>query len=47
MARWVQVHGVLKCKPNAKNPRDLDIEIQYTFEGKHGQCNRTQQYRMR
>mmetsp|Transcript_3043 Transcript_3043/g.5233 ORF Transcript_3043/g.5233 Transcript_3043/m.5233 type:complete len:347 (-) Transcript_3043:437-1477(-) len=42
-----EVNGVLRCKPNDKNPRDLDIEMSYTFEGKHGQCKRTQQYRMR
>lgn len=41
------ITGELSCKPNDKNPRDLDIELGYSFEGKHGQCTRTQQYRMR
>jgi hypothetical protein len=26
-------HGKLNCKPNAKNKRDLDITIDYTFHG--------------
>lgn len=33
--------------PNARNPRDLDISIDYHFEGKHGCYHRTQEYRMR
>mmetsp|Transcript_27342 Transcript_27342/g.69581 ORF Transcript_27342/g.69581 Transcript_27342/m.69581 type:complete len:344 (-) Transcript_27342:550-1581(-) len=41
------ISGELTCKPNDKNPRDLDIEMSYHFEGKHGECTRTQQYRMR
>lgn len=27
------INGTLKCKPNAKNPRDLDIDISYSFKG--------------
>lgn len=41
------IEGLLECKPNDKNPRDLDISISYSFEGKHGECKRTQAYRMR
>jgi hypothetical protein len=33
---------VLSCKPNAKNPRDLDISLEYHFEGKHCEAHRTQ-----
>ncbi|KAL6756287.1 protein arginine N-methyltransferase [Haematococcus lacustris] len=41
------ISGTLSSKPNARNPRDLDISLSYTFNGKHGECSRTQQYRMR
>ena len=41
------VRGVLRCKPNGKNPRDLDIELEYHFEGAHCEAHRTQHYRMR
>lgn len=42
-----ELSGTLSCKPNAKNPRDLDITLQYDFEGRHGEAHRTQEYRMR
>jgi type I protein arginine methyltransferase len=42
-----KITGTLSCKPNAKNPRDLDITIEYSFEGKHGEAHRVQHYRMR
>jgi protein arginine N-methyltransferase 1 len=41
------IEGRLACRPNAKNPRDLDIEIAYKWEGQHGEAHRTQEYRMR
>lgn len=41
------INGVISAAPNSKNPRDLDIELSYEFQGKHGECKRTQQYRMR
>ncbi|KAG2450091.1 hypothetical protein HYH02_000195 [Chlamydomonas schloesseri] len=41
------ITGTLECKPNAKNPRDLDISITYDFDGERGQVKNTQQYRMR
>ncbi|KAF6255866.1 protein arginine N-methyltransferase [Scenedesmus sp. NREL 46B-D3] len=41
------IRGVLSCRPNAKNPRDLDITLEYHFEGKHCEAHRTQEYRMR
>jgi len=39
--------GTLSCVPNAKNPRDLDIELAYQFEGANGTVNDRQEYRMR
>ena len=39
--------GVIQCIPNAKNPRDLDISLQYSFKGKHMACTTSQQFRMR
>jgi len=40
------VQGVIKCRPNARNKRDLDIEVSYAFEGKHPAA-RVQPYRLR
>lgn len=42
-----KITGTLSCKPNEKNPRDLDITLEYHFEGKHCEAHRTQEYRMR
>ena len=39
--------GMLTCTPNAKNPRDLDIAIQYDFAGQNGKAHNEQKYRMR
>jgi protein arginine N-methyltransferase 1 len=41
------IEGTLACKPNAKNNRDLDISISYTFKGAHCTTSSTQQYKMR
>ena len=42
------IRGQLNCTPNPKNPRDLDISIHYTLEGKDGNSwDRTQDYRLR
>lgn len=41
------VSGELTCIPNAKNPRDLDISLTYSAEGKRGKHGATHQYRMR
>ena len=30
------IEGKLSCTPNKRNPRDLDIRIDYEFEGQHG-----------
>lgn len=39
--------GYLECKPNVKNPRDLDIELHYEFIGKKMSCQTTQNFKMR
>jgi len=41
------VKGTLSCKPNAKNPRDLDIVIAISFEGRHSSVNISQEYFLR
>lgn len=41
------ISGTIACAPNAKNPRDLDVELSYSFQGQNGQAARTQQFRMR
>ncbi|CAE7896572.1 PRMT1 [Symbiodinium sp. KB8] len=39
--------GTLSCKPNDKNPRDLDIDVEYKFEGEFGSVQRKQPYKLR
>lgn len=39
--------GEISCAPNAKNVRDLDIEIKYAIEGLHSNVDCTQTYRLR
>lgn len=41
------VTGTMSVSLNAKNPRDLDIKLTYSFNGKRSQASRTQEYRMR
>ena len=40
------IHGQLSCKPNDQNPRDLDITIQYRFQGEVCESQDTLQYHM-
>ena len=42
-----EVRGVLACRPNAKNPRDLDINVQYKFKGKYNDCDVSQKFFLR
>ena len=42
-----QLNGTLSVARNSKNPRDLDIRLQYHFAGKYSKCSRNQAYRMR
>jgi protein arginine N-methyltransferase 1 len=41
------IKGTLHAKPNAKNPRDYDIEISIDFEGKQAKCHTKQFFRLR
>lgn len=41
------IEGRIKCAPNPKNPRDLDIAIDYHLQGQHGSWNATQEYKLR
>jgi len=41
------VSGTVSCKPNSKNPRDLDIEIHVDYEGKWNNIHKTQEYLLR
>ncbi|KAL3698793.1 hypothetical protein R1sor_012869 [Riccia sorocarpa] len=41
------ITGTLSVSPNASNPRDLDVTVQYSFTGKRSRCSRTQHFRMR
>jgi hypothetical protein len=42
-----QVSGVLRCRPNGRNHRDLDIEIGYKLDGKLSKADTVQPYRLR
>jgi hypothetical protein len=39
--------GIMSVSQNKKNPRDLDVTVQYSFNGKRSSASRTQHYRMR
>jgi hypothetical protein len=41
------MQGVFRCRPNDKNHRDLDIEIEYRFAGRHSELESVQPYRLR
>lgn len=47
MCEGEAVTGTMSVALNAKNPRDIDIKLSYTFNGKRSQASRTQEYRMR
>ena len=42
-----QINGTLSCRPNARNPRDLDIEVKYSFNGAYQETSAEQKYYMR
>eukprot|EP00916_Digyalum_oweni_P015942 GHVL01026161.1.p1 GENE.GHVL01026161.1~~GHVL01026161.1.p1 ORF type:complete len:351 (-),score=50.14 GHVL01026161.1:179-1231(-) len=42
-----RVNGMVAVRKSEKNPRDLDIKIQYEFNGQISQHSRTQYYRLR
>jgi len=42
-----EISGTLECKPNAKNPRDLDIVIHYSINGSRCQQSSSQQFFLR
>ncbi|KAG8367268.1 hypothetical protein BUALT_Bualt16G0054800 [Buddleja alternifolia] len=41
------VTGTMTVAPNKKNPRDVDITLKYSINGRHCQASKTQYYRMR
>jgi predicted RNA methylase len=42
-----KIRGTISSKPNPKNPRDLDIIINLTHEGQHGNVTAVHEYKMR
>jgi len=42
-----EITGILTCKPNDRNPRDLDITISYEWNGKLGKVSKKQEYYLR
>lgn len=41
------INGSITVEPNKKNPRDLEITINYSLNGKHCEVAQTQHYKMR
>ena len=42
-----KITGSIKCNPNAKNPRDLDILLDYKCIGAQCEADRSQMFRLR
>jgi protein arginine N-methyltransferase 1 len=42
-----EIEGTISCKPNKKNPRDLDIGVSLDFQGEHSAINKHIQFRLR
>jgi hypothetical protein len=42
-----EINGEIQCRPNSKNPRDLDIDIKYTFSNRHVEVDMLQHFRLR
>lgn len=47
MQQGESIEGVLACRPNRKNPRDLDIAIEYEFHGRLNKAKNVLRYRLR
>lgn len=47
MERGEIVEGMLACRPNKKNPRDLDIAVEYVFRGRLTSASSLLRYRLR
>lgn len=41
------IRGELDCKPNKNNPRDLDIGLSLSFQGRHSRVEKRMEYRLR
>ena len=41
------IHGTISCKPNNKNPRDLDIKLNVNFTGRHSRLESNMDYKLR
>lgn len=41
------LEGLLACRPNKKNHRDLDIAVEYIFKGRHVDASKILRYRLR
>jgi protein arginine N-methyltransferase 1 len=42
-----KIKGWISCTPNAKNPRDMDIQIQIDYDGKYNNVHKLQNYMLR
>jgi len=41
------ISGWISCTPNAKNPRDMDIQVYVDFDGKHNEVHKVQNFMLR
>mmetsp|Transcript_6039 Transcript_6039/g.17454 ORF Transcript_6039/g.17454 Transcript_6039/m.17454 type:complete len:209 (+) Transcript_6039:3-629(+) len=41
------IRGEIGCKPNKKNPRDLDIDLSISFQGRYSSIEEKMDYRLR
>ena len=41
-----ELYGTFACKPNERNVRDLDFEVQVEFQGELSEMNELVKYRM-
>ena len=44
--RGEEIKGKISCAPNGKNPRDLDITMDYEFKGEHTKAKNSIQFKM-
>lgn len=45
--RGEEIFGVFTCRPNSRNVRDLDFEIEFKFDGEVSQVSNKHKYKMR
>eukprot|EP00708_Paratrimastix_pyriformis_P003039 GAFH01001804.1.p1 GENE.GAFH01001804.1~~GAFH01001804.1.p1 ORF type:complete len:308 (+),score=117.04 GAFH01001804.1:212-1135(+) len=47
MSRGESIQGYFRMASNIKNPRDMDIDVQFKYAGRHGDVDQIGRYRLR